>query len=406
MPPRYKKDKNGYYQTKVTIGKDPNTGKRIRKAIYSRTIAGLENKRNQIKEEHYQNPFGLTPNTCFCDYAARWFEIFKAPTREHNTKEMYKNTIKQINNAFGHLPIKSVTQMHIQALINTYFSQPSTCEKIMLTLNQIFKSAVINNIITINPVQMINLPKKKKSEKRALYDFELSAIPLCDFTPKEKAIVYMLYYFGLRPEEVYALRKEDFDFKTHELSITKAAIYNSETKAMEIKPPKTGNGYRTMHIPIECEQELCEYVASCPTHYLFTSNIPANMTKNASALAYYDKPISKWTFRNMWQKIVDKIQCAYGLDYSTHFSKSEYQELVDKAKAQRKALFVNVNELTPYTFRHNYATLLYYSGISLKKAAYLMGHNDTKMIMKIYAHLDEERENAAEKLDANISLKS
>ena len=55
--------------------------------------------------------------------------------------------------------------------------------------------------------------------------------------------------------------------------------------------------------------------------------------------------------------------------------------------------------LTAHIFRHNYATLLYYSNVSLKKAAKLMGHNGVEMIMRIYAHLDEEREQTAEKLD-------
>ena len=48
--------------------------------------------------------------------------------------------------------------------------------------------------------------------------------------------------------------------------------------------------------------------------------------------------------------------------------------------------------------------MLYYSGISLKKAAQLMGHSNTKMIMEVYSHLDDEKENAAEKINASIAL--
>ena len=36
-------------------------------------------------------------------------------------------------------------------------------------------------------------------------------------------------------------------------------------------------------------------------------------------------------------------------------------------------------------------------------AAKLLGHANTDMIVKIYAHLDEEKENAAEKLNAVFS---
>ena len=61
--------------------------------------------------------------------------------------------------------------------------------------------------------------------------------------------------------------------------------------------------------------------------------------------------------------------------------------------------------LTAHIFRHNYATLLYYSGISPKMAAKIMGHADTTMIMRVYAHLDEEKEGVADKLNSIITAK-
>lgn len=63
-----------------------------------------------------------------------------------------------------------------------------------------------------------------------------------------------------------------------------------------------------------------------------------------------------------------------------------------------------ITGLTAHIFRHNYCTMLYYSGISQKKAVDLMGHSDLKMIMEVYAHLDEQKEAVQEKLDKAISL--
>lgn len=48
--------------------------------------------------------------------------------------------------------------------------------------------------------------------------------------------------------------------------------------------------------------------------------------------------------------------------------------------------------------------MLYYSGISVLKAVELMGHADKKMIMDIYSHLDEKREDAATKINNSIKL--
>lgn len=48
--------------------------------------------------------------------------------------------------------------------------------------------------------------------------------------------------------------------------------------------------------------------------------------------------------------------------------------------------------------------MLYYFGISQKKAMELVGHSDLKMIMEVYAHLDEEKEAAQAKPDKAIAL--
>ena len=50
-------------------------------------------------------------------------------------------------------------------------------------------------------------------------------------------------------------------------------------------------------------------------------------------------------------------------------------------------------------FRHEYATMLYYSGIDLKEAARLMGHTDIKLILEIYADLDSKLSKSTDKLE-------
>ena len=42
-------------------------------------------------------------------------------------------------------------------------------------------------------------------------------------------------------------------------------------------------------------------------------------------------------------------------------------------------------------FRHTYATNLYYAGIDIKTAQYLLGHASVQMTMDIYTHLDNSR---------------
>ncbi|MCR4718455.1 MAG: tyrosine-type recombinase/integrase, partial [Firmicutes bacterium] len=44
-------------------------------------------------------------------------------------------------------------------------------------------------------------------------------------------------------------------------------------------------------------------------------------------------------------------------------------------------------------FSHTYATNLYYVGIDIKSAQYLLGHSSLDMTLRIYTHLDSKRSN-------------
>ena len=48
--------------------------------------------------------------------------------------------------------------------------------------------------------------------------------------------------------------------------------------------------------------------------------------------------------------------------------------------------------LTPHYFRHNYASILYRSGVDVLTAQRFLGHTDPTTTMRIYTHLAEETE--------------
>ena len=72
-------------------------------------------------------------------------------------------------------------------------------------------------------------------------------------------------------------------------------------------------------------------------------------------------------------------------DLPVYIPKSRFDEKNNAlTDAEKKMNIKPISGLTAHIFRHNYATMLYYSGISIKKAAQLMGHANTKMIMEIF----------------------
>lgn len=102
------------------------------------------------------------------------------------------------------------------------------------------------------------------------------------------------------------------------------------------------------------------------------------------------------SYTKFWQSIIKQLNRAI-------MTENQWQA-VEHMPMNLRAKNRPIHDLTAHIFRHNYATMLYYSGISLKKAAALMGHSDTKMIMEVYSHLDEQKEQTETKLNSFIKM--
>lgn len=357
----YMKKKSGknVYEKKVTLGRDEN-GIPVRKSITGRTISELNERIEQAKQIWQQMNSGIE-SILFKTYARRWMESAKA-VRSLNTRQMYANVIeKHLIPEIGDYYFDEISLSDLQSIINKRADKYETCNKIRLTIRQIYAAAADEGIkFDVKPKNLV-LPPKPQNEKRALTEEEKKAIFNADFTDEQAAFVHLLYYTGLRREEALALTAADLDFEKKTVAVRKALIFDQNAPILK-ETTKSSSSTRNVQIPSEFVQELASYAEG--RNILF----PAPRFKR-------DEYMSLSSYVKFWQGIIKKML----------------------------PLAPSAAELTAHIFRHNYATMLYYSNISIKKAAQLLGHSGTQMIMQIYAHLDDEQEQTAEKIDLIFS---
>ena len=356
-----KREDNNLYEKKITLGRDPD-GKIVRRSIYAKTKGELEKKAFDAKQEFLLESARPSNDMSFATFARNWIKTEKAG-RGIRTVEMYNLVIeKYLVPAIGDLYFSEITQADLVEILQMYFSKYETCNKIKLTLRQIYAAAQ-DAQMPIDPLvrpSRLVLPPKPQSGKRALTDAEKDAIFTADLSDKERAFVLMLYYTGMRKEEALALTDADVDLKNRIVHVSKVRIWDKTNNQTIIKQgAKNHYSVRDIPLPEQCIDFFRHYMKGLKG-YLF------GMERKD-----YDV-MTETSFRWMWYHIQKKLA------------------LVSPEAAN----------LTPHLFRHNYATLLYYSNISPKMAAKLMGHADTTMIMRIYAHLDEEKENTTEKVNS------
>ena len=364
---KYKKRPDGRYATSTIIGYTDD-GKPKRKVIYGRTIAELDRKVADFKSLQNKGIIIDDGGMTVQQWAEKWLQLYKAD-KSYNTYIMYKRTIdNHITPNIGNIRLNALKKHQIQELLNSTLQNghQRTAELIKMTLHQIIQQAIIEEYIYRDVTVGLALPKKKKSEKRALTDAEKALVRSTVLTNKERAFIDLLYYTGVRRGEALALMLSDIDFVNRKLSITKNLVMKDNGSSIK-NSPKTDSGRRDIPLPNTLIKSLQKYLPEISSVYLFTQKTN-------------DELMTKSSFRQFWNNILNKLNVAAG---GNNFKKSH--------PSKDRPIHLIAKDITPHIFRHSYATNLYYAGIDIKTAQYLLGHSSIEMTMDIYTHLDTNK---------------
>lgn len=378
MPKRqdkYKPRADGRYHTQVSTGMHDENGRPIRIPLYAKSSKELEEKVAETKYLLKTNQYVIEPeDITVYDYAEKWIRTYKS-VKELNTNRMYLESLKYVvGPAIGEIKMSKLLSSDIQEMITDHKEHYRTCEIARMFMHQVVRRAVKDGILHNDICDDITLPPKPRTEKRALYEIEKKAVFKADFNNADRALVYILYGCGLRRQEVIALRVEDVDLKKKLIYVRNVIVFDGNTPVWK-RIPKSQDGQRSVPIPDDLlfavSRHIHDLTAKAP---ISPNNGPALLFTTNGGM------VTKSSFRTTWKRIIKTMNA----------SVSTRQDPAP------------VDGLTAHIFRHNYATMLYYSKISILKAADLMGHSDIKLIMEVYAHLDEEKEQAVDKINEVI----
>ncbi len=352
---KYKQDARGYYHTLVWDGTYTPTGQKRRVHLRTRkSSADLERMVHDLISKVQEGKAVRKSELSFADYAAQWVSVKSVYARK--TQQQYKDIIHYYIQPFmSSVPLSQASKFHLQQLILDNADHPRTCQLIRRVFLQIVNAAVDDRYLpesVLRPLQSVEMPRVIKKERRTLTDAEKKAVYTADFTDMQRCFVYLLFFCGLRRGEALGVTVADCDLSRLELRVCRSVELVGNQSA--IKSPKTNRGFRTVPIAPPLAEFLRQYLPTVQTGFLVHGKGGDIMTQSA--------------FRRMWEQIIKKFEAATG---------------------------GKVQGLTPHIFRHNLCTELCYQipQLSTKKIARIMGH-DESMVMRVYSHILEEKENA------------
>lgn len=339
---------NGKLYTTLTVNS-------TKKFIYGDTPEEVKLKYNELKYKYNQG-YNVTDNPTLEEYMIVWYKAFKAGEGALKTQEMYQNCINHhINPALGKKKIKEITGTQVQNFIKSIKSSKSLAHKVRITLNQVYKQAIADHLVSFNPVSATKIIAPDNPKRVCLtpiqHDLLLSILKNHRIYP----LVYFILYTGVRLGEALALFWKDIDFKNRVILVTKATEYDHSKP--QPKAPKTKKGVREIPIPEELYNYLKTYKKSIKGLYVFPGHAggPMGLTEIKRFMRRSNNRLKSW-FKNPKNK-----------DYTNHkFT------------------------LTARLLRHTYCTALYDAGVDENSAAELMGH-DVSIMRSVYTHIQEER---------------
>jgi integrase len=269
----------------------------------------------------------------------RYIAFLEEKGREKNTMDGYAAMWKHLDKELGHAPVHEITPATVEALgpkmIRKGVGATSACKALGM-LSAMMNRAIVWGYIDRNPCQHVERPKVTRKRQIVLSPSEVEKIR-SKMSHRDRTLVSVLSLAGLRPGEALALRWGDISGRT--IRVDKAVAHG------EAKSTKNEKD-RSVRLLPSLKQDLLEWKLA--------SGRPGD-----SQLVFPNGRGELWTdakFRNWRTKYFDP--------------------------AARGAGFPDV---TPYTMRHSFASLLLASGAGLPETAYEMGHT-VGVLTSTYAH--------------------
>lgn len=374
---RYTKRADGRYHTSVGTNEiNPETGKKIRVPVYGRSIAELERNKSKVIDELERGTYVFNRTATFEKYKWKWLELYKSG-REDNTIAGYRNILKNHTGCLDNLKLLDIKKSDVQTGYNTLKGHDDLQRRYYQTVSQILNAAMDDGLIYKNVALTIEKDKPHHKKKRALTNTEKIHIETAEFDDQEKLLTYLLLYTGMRRQEVIPLTKTDINFTTKKIHVTKAVKFIGE-KAV-LKETKSYSGERDIYLLDPVIPLLKAHIRHLEGNLLFPGNLDTYMSKSQ--------------YRRLFERIKRKLNLACGGTH--HWQNGRIKFDVDMCKG-----------LGSHTFRHEYATMLYYSGIDLLEAVDMMGHADSRMLLDTYTELRKEERDSRDKLNSFIKSTS
>jgi integrase len=243
----------------------------------------------------------------------------------------------------GAMRVTDLQRRHVQALADRMLAakhSPSTIRNSLMLLRLIFRRAIRDGHVSVNPMGGLELPANRSARVQIVSDDDAATLIEALKAERDRALWATAFYAGLRCGELMALRWCDVDLATGELHVERSY----DPKARLMVAPKSQAGRR--RVPI----------AGVLRGHLRALAI-ASRRSDPNALVFGDAPGKPF----------------------------DYDAMLARVRANWTTA-----EITPvglHQARHTAASIFIAAGVNIKALSTFMGHSSITITLDRYGHL-------------------
>lgn len=257
--------------------------------------------------------------------------------------------------AFGNLPVRLLVRSKVQRWVNdlTQRRSPSTARLALGVLRAVVQVAVDDRALAVNPVAKIVVHGVAPGKPRVVSHEQIASLVNELAAPRDKALVLLLAYMGLRWGEATALVWSDFSADGFIVSVDKAYRRGEDTP-VELGPTKT-HQRRVVPVP--------EFV-------------------RAQLMVLWAQRFEHGAERSVWPAVGKRASVkVFVTSAGTELSNGNFRNRVLSPASKRAGIAPAV---TPHQLRDSYASLSVAAGASVAAVSRNLGHGQVTTTLRHY----------------------
>lgn len=377
--------KDGRWEARYTVGRDPGTGKQIQKSIYGKTQNEVRRKLNEVIKDIDDGLYSDDGNMTVGRWMDIWLQEYTLNIKD-TTRRSYSDQIRlHIKPGLGAVKLSQLTPLMIQRFYNKLSESgrivredrkqqeedpglsPRSVRNVHNVLHKALKQAARppHSLIKYNPADAVELPRVIEKEMNTLSQNEIAAL-LADLKDDwHYPMFYVAIFCGLRRGELLGLLWKNVDFENRTIRVTGQLQRERKKGGVNRIVSLKNDRARTIYPPESVFQVLADHKRLQET------------VKVGAGEKWQDTGAVFTNATGGWLEGSAVYRCL-----------------------MRHLENIGVNNIRMHDLRHTFATVSIAAGVDIKTLQEGLGHHDPGFTLRVYGHAqDTMRRAAADKIE-------